>query len=67
MTYSRVVFEALLMSQKGDETQDISVLKDDLTHIGRYTIELFLLVTHLEKVASVSWNPYIIYFKCQKP
>jgi len=55
------------MSQKGDETQDISVLKDDLTHIGRYTIELFLLVTHLEKVASVSWNPYIIYFKCQKP
>ena len=35
MIYSRVVFEALLMAQKGDEMQDISVLKEDLTQIGR--------------------------------
>lgn len=39
MTYSRVVFEALLMSQEGDELQDISTLKEDLTQIGRYIAE----------------------------
>jgi len=50
MTYSRVIFGVLLMSHEGDETQDISVLKDDLTQIGRYVIEPFPLIIHLTKL-----------------
>ncbi|KAF8801657.1 hypothetical protein BYT27DRAFT_7197884 [Phlegmacium glaucopus] len=44
MTYSRVVFEALLISQEGDKTQDISVLKEDLMQIGSVLESIYNLL-----------------------
>ncbi|KAF8801655.1 hypothetical protein BYT27DRAFT_7197881 [Phlegmacium glaucopus] len=51
MIYSRVVFEALLMSQEGDETQNISVLKEDLIQIGSVLESIYNLL-HVPKAMS---------------